>query len=312
LKYFIIDGMNLAYRSHMILFESKTSEGAYSGMFFGFIRSIQSLKKRFRQYKFIVVWDHRPEHKYQILPSYKSGRTKLPSPVFKQIDSIKDMLANINVDQYDLVGQEADDVIATLSERFKNKEDTEDILIYTNDKDMLQLVEEGIITVFKPKVGIHPEKFYDEEAVKERFGVAPRDLAVYRSFEGDESDSIKGVPRVRRKIISSIVNQYKGINAIFESLGDIKLTDNERSRLVDFKDSAEINHQIIRLDRTLDGINEVRGGVDLDNARSFLNQFEIKVIKPETLVDLFSSSLNIRISESRPAVELESFSLFEE
>jgi DNA polymerase-1 len=310
-NYFIIDGMNLAYRSHIANYEAKTSEDVYSGMFFGFTRTIQSLKKKYRQYKFITVWDHKPVHKYELLPTYKSGRTKLPSKIFEQVDNIKRLLSNICVDQYDKLDQEADDVIATLVEEFKGKSDTDNIIVYTNDKDMLQLVEDGKVVVFKPKVGVNPEKFYDEEAVKEKFGVKPSNLAVFRSFDGDESDSIKGVSRVRRKIISNIVNEYKDIRTIFESMGSISLTENERSKLASFKDTAELNYKIIALDRSLKDINYTPGESNIEEVEKLIDLYEITTVKPDLLTDLFSSSLNIRYSDSRPAVEIESFSLFD-
>lgn len=303
--------MNLAYRSHIANFEATTSTDMHSGMFFGFIRTLQSLKKKFRQYQFSAVWDHKPVHKYALMPEYKSGRTKLPGKIFNQVDDIKSFLSNMCVDQYEMVDQEADDVIATLVEELKSREDTTSIIIYTNDKDMLQLVDDPKVVVFKPKVGVHPEQFFDESAVKEKFGVLPKDLAVFRSFDGDESDSIKGIPRVRRKIISNLVNDYKEIKTIFESLGSLDLTDSERSRIASFQGTAELNHKIIALDRFLSGIESTPGCSNIEEVKRLLNYYEIKTVKPDLLLDLFSSSLNIRYSDSRPTVEIESYSLFD-
>jgi len=292
-------------------FEAKTSDGTPSGMFYGFVSTIQSLKKKYRQYKFIVVWDHTPKHKYDLMPSYKSGRTKLPDKIFNQIDKIKEILQGLCVDQYEKEGQEADDVIASIVEGFKSDEGTENILVYTNDKDMLQLVEDGKVVVFKPKVGIHPEKFYDEEAVKERFGVRPQDLAVFRSFDGDESDSIKGLFRVRRTVIVGLVRQYKDINTILDSLDSVKLTENERNKILSFKENAEINYKIIALDRHLTDIKVIKGAKNECSVRKLLDEYEIKKIKCDLIADLFSSSLNIRYSDPRPVVEIESYSLFD-
>ena len=311
MNYFIIDSMNLAYRSHIANFEAKTSTDINSGMFFGFVRTIQSLKKKFRQYQFSAVWDNKPVHKYKIMPEYKSGRTKLPSKIFDQVGDIKSFLSNIHVDQYEMKCQEADDVIATLVEELKGKKDTKSIIIYTNDKDMLQLVEDPKVVVFKPKVGVHPEQFYDESAVKDKFGVLPKDLAVFRSFDGDESDSIKGVSRVRRKTISDIVNEHKEIEKIFESLDSLSITDNERGKIASFQDTAKLNYEIIALSRFLNGVESTPGGGNLEEVKRLLNFYEIKTVKPDLLLDLFSSSLNIRYSDSRPTVEIESYSLFD-
>jgi 5'-3' exonuclease len=165
--------------------------------------------------------------------------------------------------------------------------------------------------VFKPKVGIHPEQFYDEEAVINKFNVSPQDLAVFRSFDGDASDSIKGISRVRRKIIADIVREHKDLDSIFGSLDSISLTDNERGKLASFRGNAEVNYKIIALERFLDSIETTKGSVDVEEVKRMIALYEITTVKPDLLTDLFSSSLNVRYSDSRPAVEIESYSLFE-
>ena len=55
MNYFIIDGLNLAYRAHNANFELSTAAGAPSGMFYGFIRTLFSLKRKYRGYKFSVL-----------------------------------------------------------------------------------------------------------------------------------------------------------------------------------------------------------------------------------------------------------------
>lgn len=304
--------MNLAYRSHIVNFEAKTSYGDPSGMFFGYVRMMQALKKKYRSYKFESVWDNRPQHKYDLMPTYKSGRDKLPSKVFEQVPKIKKFLTSIGVDQFEKFGEEADDVIATRVEYLKNQVDTESIIVYTNDKDMLQLVEDNKVVVFKPKVGVNPEIFYDEELVKQKFGVAPKLLSIFRSLDGDESDSIKGVPRVRRKVLANIVNEYQNIDMIFGSLDSINLTPSERGYLSSFSDTAKLNHKIVELNRSLKDLVLTPGKGDLEEVKRLIDLYEIKTVNPDLLFDLFSSSLNIRYSDSRPAVEIESYSLFDE
>lgn len=308
IEYLLIDGNNLAYRSHNANFEAKTSSNTPSGMFFGFVRTLLSLKKRYRHFKFIVVWDGRPKEKYEIQPDYKAGRSKLSSSIWAQVDDIKSYLSSIGIAQYRSENHEADDVIATLTEQFKHKGNK--VYIYSNDKDLLQLVEDGKVIVFRPKVGNSPEKFYDEEAVRDQFGVSPKYLACFRSFDGDNSDNIKGVSRVPRKILAHAVNAYQNIDSIYDSIEDLNLTDFQRSSILEAKNRVSDNHKLILLNRNIQGLEPVEAVFDQDSVLGLLKKYEVKSIKADDVIALFSSTLNKKFTNPEPAYKLETYSLF--
>lgn len=309
MNYFLIDALNLAYRAHNANFELKTGAGMFSGMFYGFVRTIFALKKKYRGYKFEVVWDRTPEHKKALQSDYKDGRTSLSDAVFGQVADIQAFLENSGVDQFHMHGQEADDVIASLTEKYIPDPGT--IIIYSNDKDLLQLVKTGKVVVYKPKVAANPEKFYDEEAVREQFGVTPDKLACFRSFDGDNSDNITGINRVPRKILANLVNEYLTIDRIYETLSDQKLTEFQYSSMLEGKERVATNLKIIALNKKLDAIVCTQGKFDKDRLVELFKKYEIKSIKPENIVDIFSSSLNIKYSDPREVVKVESFSLFD-
>lgn len=312
-SYFIIDGNNLAHRAHNSHFELKKANGDPSGMLFGFVRILISLKKRYRASKFVVVWDNRPEKKYEMKPDYKAGRSRLPGKVFDQIDKIKIFLSNCGIDQYEKKGEEADDVIATLVRKYNEKGFK--VYIYSNDKDLLQLVQDGKVIVFRPKVGNTPEKFFDEEAVRERFNVGPKKLALYRSFDGDSSDNIDGVPRVRRKLIANVVNQCEDIKGIFNKLedNDIKesLSKKEYQAISKHLDIAALNYNLIKLNENIENLDKIESQYSEEILDEILKEFEVKSLKSESVIDLFKTTLNIRYTEPQQAVKLETYSLFD-
>lgn len=309
MNYFLIDALNLCHRAHNVNFDLKTGTGEYSGMFFGFIRTIFSLKKKYRGYKFEVVWDRRPIHKYELQPDYKSGRSELLPVVSKQISYIQKFLENCNIDQYYTEEQEADDTIASLVENYKKEQGS--ILIYSNDKDLLQLVQDGKVIVFKPKVGNSPEVFYDEEAVKDKFGVYPGFLANFRSFSGDASDNIKGVNRVPRKIIARLINEYKTVENVYNNLEKEKLTIFQRDSIESVRKNIIKNLKIIELNRNLKNISCIKSTINKKGIEELFKKYEIKSIKTDNLIDIFSSSLNIRYTNPADVVKVESFSLFD-
>lgn len=306
---YLIDSNNLAYRAHNAKYDLTTKSGMPSGMFYNYIRTLMSLKKKNRSFVFHVVWDGRPKKKYEIQPDYKAGRTKLGSKIWAQTDDIKMFLENCGVIQYLEPEYEADDVIATLAKIHKEKGDT--VIIYSNDKDMLQLVEDGKVVVHKPKVGLSEEKFYDEDAVKEKFGVHPELVPCYRSFDGDSSDNISGVPRVPRKIIAGMANKYGTINKIYENIHNEKLTEKQRSSFNSAQERVMNNFKLIKLDQRL----EIKGKTDPKYDESVLEgliqKYEITTINPQDVIDLFSSTINKKYTDAQKVdYVLENFSLF--
>lgn len=293
---YIIDSNNLAYRSHLVKMDLKTSRGLPSGMFYNYIRSLMSLKKENRSYTFHVIWDGRAVKKYEIQPDYKAGRSKLPRDVWAQTDDIKTLLKNCGVYQYYNPEEEADDLIASLSKKFKNEGDISVIL--TNDKDMLQLVEDGKVIVHKPKVGLSPEKFFDEEAVEELFGVKPALVPYFRSFDGDSSDNIMGVPRVKRKKIAAMVEKYGSIDEIYKNIESEKLTEKEKLAFERAKDRILNNIKIIRLNKDIPVNETEEPGFNVDIVSGLIDKYEIKTIDPQGLVDLFSSTLSKKYTDA--------------
>jgi len=309
MNYFLIDALNLVHRAHNANFELKTGAGLYSGMFYGFIRTIFALKKKYRGYKIEVVWDRKPEFKKALQSDYKAGRTSLSETVMGQIPDIQAFLRNAGVDQYFMEGQEADDVLASLAVKYSAEDGT--VMLYSNDKDLLQLVKNGKIIVFKPKVGLNPEKFYDEQAVKEQFGVPPEKLACYRSFDGDPGDNITGVSRVPRKILANLVNSFETVKGVYDNLLEVKLTEFQLGSMIEGKERVATNFKITELNRSLDSIVCDSSSFDKKNISELFGKYEIRSINPDNIIDIFSSSLNIRYSDPRAAVKVESFSLFD-
>lgn len=305
---FIIDGMNLAHRSHNANFELKTADGRPSGMFFGFVRTIVSLKKRYRGYRFAVVWDGRSRRKLDIKPDYKADRTQLPNPVMDEVRDIGKFLTACGVDQYRCPTEEADDVVATLVARWRCQDGH--IVVYSNDKDFLQLVEDGKVIVFRPKTGQKPEKFYDESAVVERFGVPPRLLACFRSFDGDQSDGLGGIPRVRRKVVASLISEHRGLDALYSALGVATLTEKERASFEGFKEAAYQNMALMKLDEDVADIGETLGAVDKGAMGEVLRSYSVKSVDPDMVGDLFASSMNVRHGDPVTAEKVETYSLF--
>ena len=92
-------------------------------------------------------------------------------------------VAAMGVAVFELDGYEADDVIGTIATQAVDLE----VIILSGDRDLLQLVN-GRVKVLSPVVGVKNTVLYDEEKVKEKFGVTPEQFVDYKALVGDASD----------------------------------------------------------------------------------------------------------------------------
>ena len=88
----------------------------------------------------------------------------------------------------------------------KNNKDLE-IIIVTGDLDALQLVNERV-KVFTLKKSINDTITYDIAAIKERYGLEPRQLIDLKAIQGDASDNIKGVKGIGQKGAQDLIKKF--------------------------------------------------------------------------------------------------------
>ena len=94
MKYLLIDGNNLAVRASFANSELKNQDGIPTGAHFGVFQSLITLKKRFKEYQFLMVWDGKSKRRVEeakkgvergAVPSgYKENRPKgeeMPKPL---------------------------------------------------------------------------------------------------------------------------------------------------------------------------------------------------------------------------------------
>lgn len=146
---------------------------------------------------------------------------------------------------FEIPGYEADDLIATLAVKFSKEKDIK-VIILTGDLDTLQLVENGKILVRTFKKGVSETMLYDEEAVRERYGLRPPQLIDYKALVGDTSDNIKGVPGIGPKTAAELLQRFGTLENAYKNLAaDSKL----EKKLGQFRKEAELARSLVILNR---------------------------------------------------------------
>src|SRR3546814_2512600 len=86
---------------------------------------------------------------------------------------VRQVVESLNIPIYEVVGVEADDVLATLATQGRDRGD--DVIVVTGDRDAYQLVEDPYVKVLYNKRGVSDYVLYDEAGIADRTGVPPVD-----------------------------------------------------------------------------------------------------------------------------------------
>lgn len=257
-KLILLDAHAILHRAYHALPDFSSSKGEPTGALFGLSTMLFSIIKELKPDYIIAAFDlPKPTYRHEAYADYKAGRKKTDNNLIDQFIRARDIFKAFNIPIYEKEGFEADDVLGTICFELKNNLEIE-IIIASGDMDTLQLVDQKRVQVYTLKKGIKDTILYDEEAVKERFGFAPKLLVDYKGLRGDPSDNIIGVEGVGEKTATSLITNFGTIEEIYKALNkkDKKLFEKigvkERMQkiLLENKEEAEFSKMLatIRLD----------------------------------------------------------------
>ena len=210
----LIDGTSYIYRAFHALPPLTTKEGKPTGATRGFASMIRKLISTYPGVPMVMVFDAKgPNFRNDYYEPYKKNRPPMPNELRVQIDDIKKLSELFCFSIEEVVGVEADDVIATLAEKFgKDKK----ILISSPDKDLTQLVTNNII-----QHNSMSNEFFNEEYVLEKFGVRPNQISELLALVGDKADNIPGITKVGNKTAAKWLNQHGSLDNLLKHADEI-------------------------------------------------------------------------------------------
>lgn len=242
----LVDGNAVVYRAYFAIQELSTAEGRPTNAVFGFVRMLDQIRNTWAPTHLAVIFDGGlSEERVSLLPDYKAQRPSMPDPLRKQIPDIEEYLDCRGVAWCRQQGQEADDVLASLTAVMANRAD--EVLIATGDKDMYQLVSQEcrVIPVSGKSAVMGPGE------VKEKTGVPPERIVEWLALTGDSSDNIPGVPGVGKKTAAKLLDEYGSLVGMWQHLQELSGVKLKQS-LQDHREDVARNIDMIRLRKDLD------------------------------------------------------------
>ena len=277
-RIFLVDGHSYLYRAFYATPYLSNSKGIPTNATYAFLSMIKKLLKEETPDRLIVVFDSKtPSFREEICKEYKAQRQPMPDNLSVQIPYVKTILYAMGLPVIEKDGFEADDIIGTLVERLKDKDNA--VYIVTGDKDMTQLVTKNVLVLDKMK-----NLLIGENEVIERFGVKPTHIIDYLALCGDASDNIPGAPGIGEKTARELISSFGTIDDIYNNIDHIKKTS-VKNRLLDGKKLVLMSKQLatIRLDVPIEiNIDELRHKEpDLESLRNIFKDLEFTTLYME-------------------------------
>lgn len=277
----LIDGSAIVHRAYHALPPFTSLDGTPTNALHGFITMFLSMIDMFHPSYLAVCLDTpKPTFRKKILSTYQAQRPKAPENLSRQFPLVIEFLQASHILGVSKEGFEADDVIATLAGYSQKEIPDSHVYIVTGDKDILQLVNDGI-TVVMPQSGIRTVELMDRTAVYKKLGIQPSQVVDYKTLAGDPSDNYSGVPGIGPKKASSLLTRYGTVENVYKHLDDIE--EKTKVALKTYQENAFIAKKLAQLKNDVHVDIEISDlkylGLSVDQIQPFLRKYSLKSIE---------------------------------
>ncbi|MFT6535873.1 MAG: DNA polymerase-1 [Loktanella salsilacus] len=242
----LIDGSAFIFRAyHALPPLTRASDGLPVGAVSGFVNMLQRYIENNAgpdaATHVAVIFD-KGSHTFRndMYDQYKANREAMPEDLRPQIPLTRDATRAFNIACEEIEGFEADDIIATLSHMARDAGGR--VTILSSDKDMMQLVGDGVEMLDPMK-----NKRIDREAVIEKFGVPPEGVVDVQALAGDSVDNVPGAPGIGIKTAALLINEFGNLESLLDRATEIK-QPKRRQTLIDHRAQIELSKRLVQLD----------------------------------------------------------------
>ena len=282
---YLIDGSSFSYRSFFAIKDLTNSKGLPTGAVYGFLNTLKKIINQFSpQYLGICFDVSRKTFRQEKFKDYKASRPPIPDDLKLQMSWIKNIIKSLNIAIAELEGYEGDDLIATLARKAKDAGFR--CIIFSPDKDILQLVEDNKIMVYNS----NKDLLLDEEAVFKALKIKPVNIPDLLALSGDSIDNIPGVKGIGPKGASYLIEHFGSVENLIKNAQDIP-KDSMKKLILQSEDIITLSKELAVLDAQVPldlSIDDLKiGKPDYDQLCRLLRELDFK-----SLVKDFSATEN--------------------
>lgn len=244
-KLIIIDGYGFLFRAFYSMPPLTTPGGQPIGAIYGFCSMLLRIMNDMAYTHIAVALDSGAKtFRNEMFADYKANRAAPPDDLIPQFPEIRRAVESFNIKAIELVGYEADDIIATLATEAMHA--GYEVGIISTDKDLMQLINDNT-QMFD---GLKNKNIGQTEVI-EKFGVPPSQVRDVLSLIGDSSDNIPGVKGIGPKGAAELIKQFGSLANLLSSLDQVHKPKLKAS-LIENKHLAELSYQLITLKDNLE------------------------------------------------------------
>jgi len=268
-RFVLIDAFALIHRAFHAIPPLTTKDGHLVNAVYGFSSALLGAIKELQPEYLAVGFDlPKPTLRHKEYVEYKAHRAPTPDELVSQIPYVKEVLKTLNIPIVAVEGYEGEDVIATVikqqqtthKQQLKNSKSTNklsvgdcqlEFIIVTGDLDCLQLIDKQT-KVYSMARGVNQAIMYDEEKVKERYGLKPSQFVDFKALKGDPSDNIPGVPGIGEKGAAKLVAEFGNLEKIYHAISSKrknieKISQKYQTLLKENKEQAILSQKLSKI-----------------------------------------------------------------
>src|SRR5271168_741828 len=178
-----------------------------------------------------LIKDHQPDYigivfdppgatfRDKLFEKYKAQRQPMPDEMRVQLPFVRRLCDALRLPMLEVQGYEADDVIGTMA--VKMASNNLEVLIVSNDKDMMQLVGKSVRTLRTGSGGAKSDIIVDEKKVEELLGVPPEKVVDYMALLGDTIDNIPGAKGIGEKGAAELIKKYGSVESALDHADEV-------------------------------------------------------------------------------------------
>jgi len=243
---YLIDGSGYLFRAyHALPPLTRKTDGLPTGAVSGYCNMLWKLLEDMKSdapTHLAVIWDAGSQtFRNDLYQDYKANRPPPPEDLVPQFPLVRDATRAFGVACVEMVGYEADDLIATYAR--VAREAGARCTIVSSDKDLMQLVVDGEVELYDTM----KYKRIASAEVLEKFGVTPDKVIHVQALAGDSVDNVPGVRGIGIKTAAELITAYGDLETLLARAGEIK-QPKRRETLIENSDNARISLKLVTLD----------------------------------------------------------------
>ena len=236
----IVDVSNFIFRAFFAIRPLHAPDGTPVNAVYGVLSMFHNMILKHKPTHMIIAKDTKEgSFRKELYSDYKANRSEPPDDLIPQFGIVEELIHVLRIPEIRMPRYEADDIIGSVATQWKN--DFDEILIASGDKDLMQFVDGPIKMLDTMK-----DKVYEREDVKDKMGVYPEQIVDYLSLIGDSSDNIPGVPGIGPKGAQNLLEEYGTLEKVLDHVDEIK---NKRCQtaLLEHTDKAILSKELAKI-----------------------------------------------------------------